>query len=186
MTSVVTAVRMTLRNRHSRAVALVSVLAYLAAYLSAIDKLRFGSTQFDVIVTERPLDRLFQQTFGSVMYEPLVLVRAGIATYQLSFNTVIGLVIGTLVGINIGISYLAWRQPAACGVGSQSAGILAGIPALLSGTACCAPVVVLLLGIQLTGTLLLFFELLLPIGVALLVGSLFVVSRQLDSPTSTQ
>lgn len=174
------AVGMTLRNRRALGVTVGTTLIYLLTYLYAIGTLRGGNGEFGVRVAQSPAQQLFRQTFGTFTYEPVALFRLGIVTYQFSLNTVIGLAIGLLVGLNIALSYLTWRQPAACGVGSQSAGFLAGIPALLSGTACCAPVIFLIIGVQATGVLLLAVELLLPISVALLVGSLLAIGRQVD------
>jgi hypothetical protein len=135
----------------------VTVL-YLLGYLFAIGMLRLGADGVGLRVAADPTRRLFQQTFGSFTYEPIALVQLGLVTYQFSLNTVIGLVVGLLVGVNVAVSAFAWRQPSACGVGTSSAGLLAGIPALLSGAACCAPVIVLLIGIQVTGALLVVFE----------------------------
>lgn len=174
------AVRTTVGHRRARTVTGVSVVTYLLVYLYAIGKLRPGDGRFDVVIAADPLDRLFHQTFGTFTYEPVALLRLGAVTYQFSLNTAIGLAIAVLVGVNIGVSYLAWRQPAACGIASRSAGLVAGVPAVLSGAACCAPVVVLLVGAQVTGALLLAFELLLPIAVVLLVGTLLAVGRQVD------
>ncbi|WP_206662565.1 hypothetical protein [Halorubrum sp. BOL3-1] len=101
-------------------------------------------------------------------------------TYLFSLNTVLGVGIAGLVGLNLGLTYLAWRQPAACGVGSSSSGVIASVPAVLSGTACCGPVVLIVLGIQASGIVVTAFQFLLPIAVVLLVGSLVLVGRQID------
>lgn len=174
------AVRLALGDRRGRAVAVGVTVLYLLGYLTAIGMLRLGGDGVGLRVAADPTRRLFQQTFGSFTYELVALVRLGVVTYQFSLNTVIGLVVGLLVGVNVAVSEFAWRQPSACGVGTSSAGLLAGIPALLSGTACCAPVIVLLVGIQVTGALLVVFELLVPISVALLVGSLLAVGQRVD------
>lgn len=174
------AVGLALGDRRGRAVALGVTVLYLLGYLYAIGTLRLGAEGVGLRVAAAPTQRLFQQTFGSFTYEPVALVKLGVLTYQFSLNTVIGLVVGVLVGVNVAVSEFAWRQPTACGVGTSSAGLLAGIPALLSGAACCAPLVVLLIGIQVTGALLVVFELLLPISVALLVGSLVAVGQRVD------
>lgn len=178
------AVRLTLGNRRAQAVILLSIIGYQLTYLWAIDKLTRGNGEFGLTVAADPLGQLFRQTFGTFTYEPVALIRLGVVTYQFSLNTVIGLIIAVLVGINLGVSYFAWQQPAACGVGSQSAGLFAGIPALLSGAACCAPVLVLILGIQMTSGLLVVFELLLPVSVAMLLGALLLVGRQVDPALS--
>lgn len=174
------AVRTALQRRGARAVTVVSAFGYLVVYLYAIDKLRFWADGFQLVVAEAPAQQFVRQSFGTFTYEPVFLVELWVLTYQFSMNTVIGLGVALLVGINLGVSYLAWRQPSSCGISSRSAGAFAGIPALLSGAACCAPVVVLVVGIQMTSTLLTVFELLLPIAVLLLVGSLLVVGRQID------
>jgi hypothetical protein len=107
-------------------------------------------------------------------------VSVGPVTYLFSLNTFFGLGIASLVGLNLGLTYLAWRQPAACGIGSSSSGFLASIPAVLSGTACCGPVVLIVLGIQASGIIVTAFQFLLPIAVVLLLGSLVLVGRQID------
>jgi hypothetical protein len=104
----------------------------------------------------------------------------GAVVYLAPLNTVLGLVLATLVGLNLAITYLAWRQPAACGLGASSAAAVAGLPALLSGAACCGPILLLIVGVQATGLLLTAFELLVPVATLLLVGSLLLVGRQVD------
>ena len=172
-------IRLSVTHPTGRKVTVLSIGVYLILYLISIGKLRFGRTGFDVVVATNPLSQFTRQTFGTFTYEPVILIRLWMFTYQFSMNTLIGISIGILVGINVGLSYVLWRQPARCGIGSQSAGIMASVPALLSGTACCAPVLILLLGLQITGTMLLMFELLLPIAILLLLGSLILVSYRL-------
>lgn len=178
------AIGLSLGNRNGQAVAVSVTILYLLGYLYAIGMVQPGTGAFGVRVARAPAAQLFRQTFGTFTYEPVALFEFGIVTYQFSLNTIIGLAVGILVGVNVAVSYTAWRQPTACGLKSGSAGLVAGIPALLSGAACCAPVVVLLIGIQITGAVLVVFELLLPLSVAMLVGSLLVVSRQVE-PTAT-
>jgi hypothetical protein len=101
-------------------------------------------------------------------------------TYLFSLNTPIGGAIAALVGLNLALSYLAYTSPAACGIGSQSAGLFASVPALLSGSACCGPVVLVVLGIQASGVLLSAFQFLLPVAVLALFGSLVLVGRQVN------
>ena len=91
----------------------------------------------------------------------------------------VGLGLAALVGGNLALTYLAWTQPAACGLGESSSGVLASLPAALSGTACCGPVVLIALGIQASGALLTAFQFLLPVSALLLAGSLVLVGRQI-------
>jgi hypothetical protein len=101
-------------------------------------------------------------------------------TYLFSLNTILGLGLSALVGLNLALTVLAWTQPNACGLGESSTAVLATIPALLSGTACCGPVVLIVLGIQASGILLTGVQFLLPIAVCILVGSLVLVGRQIN------
>ena len=172
------AVRTSMGRTDARAVFVVTTLGYLIAYLWAIGHLAPGTGGYGLTVVPEAASRFFQPSFGAFSFEPVAIVDLGPLTYLFSLNTGLGLVLAGLVGVNLAVTYLAWRQPKACGIGSRSAGAFAGIPALLSGAACCGPVLLIGLGIQATGLLLTTFEFLLPIATALLVGSLLFVGRQ--------
>jgi hypothetical protein len=174
------AVRTALGRRDSLLVFLGVALAYTLGYLVALQHLLPGGSGFTVRVTRNPWGRLFKQANSAVNFEPVVLVETELFTYLFSLNTVIGLLLGVLVGVNLAVTYLAWRQPKACGLGTSSTGLLAGIPALLSGSACCGPILLVVVGIQATGGLVAAFQLMLPAAMLLLVGSLFLVGRQVD------
>lgn len=177
------AIRATLRRTDGFAVFAGVTLAYLVAYLYAIGHLALGEDgEFGVLVVADPLARLFEPSLGPLSFEPIARVSFGVGTYLFSLNTVLGLGIAVLVGLNLAVTYLAWKQPKACGLGASeaSSGLLAGIPALLSGTACCGPVLLIVFGIQASSTLLTAFQWLLPVAVALLVGSLLWVGRKVD------
>ncbi|WP_135825582.1 hypothetical protein [Halorussus ruber] len=173
-----------LGRRDGQAVFGSVALAYLLAYLWFSDLLTFGGGvgggEFGLTVARNPLGRLFQPANSALSFEPVALVEFGVGTYLLSLNTAIGLGIALLVGLNLAVTYVAWRQPKACGIGSSSSGVLAGIPALLSGAACCGPIVLVIFGIQASSAVLTVFEWLIPAAVVLLVGSLLWVGRQVD------
>lgn len=169
-----------LRRRDSRLVFGAVTNLYLLSYLWAIGHLAPGLGGFDVIVVADPLGKLLQPELGPFTFTPVARVLVGPVTYLASLNTLVGLLLAVLVGLNLGLTYLAWRQPSACGIGQSSTGLLASIPALLSGTACCGPVVLIVFGIQASGVLLTGFQLLLPVATVLLIGSLLLVGRQVD------
>jgi hypothetical protein len=168
------------RRRDATLVVTATGLGYLAVYLYALGHLAPGIGGFEVTVVSGALGKFFQPELGPLSFTPVVRVSVGPVTYLFSFNTILGLAIAGLVGLNLGLTYLAWRQPAACGIGSKSSGFLASIPAVLSGTACCGPVVLIVLGIQASGIIVTAFQFLLPIAVLLLLGSLILVGRQID------
>lgn len=169
-----------LRRRDGLAVFAAVTVGYLVAYLYALGHLAPGSGDVSVLVVSDPLTRLFDQSLGPLSFEPVARVEFGVGTYLFSLNTLLGLGIAILVGMNLAVTYLAWKQPKACGLGASSSGVLAGIPALLSGTACCGPILLIVFGIQASSALLTAFQWLLPVAVLLLVGSLLWVGRQVD------
>ncbi|WP_424005228.1 hypothetical protein ACOZ4I_17825 (plasmid) [Haloarcula salina] len=175
-----TATALTVRRRDARLVTLTVTVGYLLVYLWALGHLAPGLGGYAVSVVDEPLSQLFRPALGPFSFTPVARVQLGPVTYLFSLNTVLGLGIAALVGLNLGLTYLAWTQPTACGLGQSSTGFLASIPAVLSGTACCGPVVLIVLGIQASGVLLTTFQYLLPIAALLVIGSLVLISRQID------
>lgn len=170
----------TLRRRDARIVFAGVTVGYLSLYLAAIGHLAPGLGGTGITVVENPLGTFLRPALGPLSFTPVARVRLGLLTYLFSFNTVLGLVLSALVGLNLALTYLAWTQPEACGIGRSSSGVLASLPAVLSGTACCGPVVLISLGVQVSGVLLTTVQYLLPIGAAFLVGSVLLVGRQVD------
>jgi hypothetical protein len=145
-----------LRRRDAALVFVATTVLYLVVYLWMIDHLAPGLGGYGMSVVADPLAKFLQPELGPFMFTPVARVSLGPVTY------------------------LVWTQPNACGIGGKSSGFLASIPALLSGTACCGPVVLIVLGIQASGVLLTGFQFLLPAAALLLVGSLVLVGRQVN------
>ena len=171
---------LTVRRRDAAAVFLATTTVYILAYLWAIGHLSSGLGGIEVVVVDDALAQLFRQARGQLAFRPVARVSLGPVTYLFSLNTAVGAVVAALVGLNLALSYLAYTSPAACGIGSQSAGLFASVPALLSGSACCGPVVLVVLGIQASGVLLSAFQFLLPAAILALLGSLVLVGRQVN------
>lgn len=174
------AVRLTLGRRDSVAVVAAVTVGYLLVYLWATGDLSLR-TGVDprVLVIDDPLGRLFTRT-GPVSFGAIATIDTGVVRLLLSpVNVAIGSVVAGLVGINLGMTFVAIRRPEACGIGAGS-GVLASVPALLSGTVCCGPVVLLAVGVQATAVVLTAFTWLLPVGVALLLASLASVASKID------
>jgi hypothetical protein len=177
------AVRGAVVRRDARAVLVGVSLLYLGLYLYILGHLRFtGGGGFDSLVVSDPLTRMFESR-GPLAFEPVAAVVVGpLELLVAPVNVAIGAALAALVGVNLAVSFLAWRHPAACGIGSgaRGSGLVAGLPALLSGTACCGPVVLIALGIQASGVIVASFGFLVPAAALLLVGSLVYVGRQVD------
>jgi hypothetical protein len=170
-----------LRRRDGRAAAVLAMAGYLPLYLLSLGHLSFGSRGVVIRVVEDPLLRAVQpvrpfvwEPVGRIVVGPVDLLVAPV-------NVGLGGVLSLLVALNLAVGVVAWRSPRACGV-DRSAGVLAGLPALLSGATCCGPGLLFLVGVQATGALVAGVAYATPVAVGLLVGSLFVVGGRADPP----
>lgn len=160
-----------------------SSVGYLGLYLWAIGHLGLGDSETGIIVVSDPLSMMTQQ-MGPYQWEPVAFVQLGLVEFLLSpLNLALGGFLALLVGLNLAVSWIAWRGPQACRIG-PGAGLTAGLPALLSGMACCAPTILLILGIQASASLLTVFQWLLPIALITLLVTLVWVGRFVE-PTAT-
>ncbi len=177
----VAALRAAARRRDSTAVFIAGLAGYLVLYLATVGDLSVlggGGGPVTVRLAE-DLSRAFAST-GFFRFGAVAVVSAGPVTYLLSpLNLLLALFLAGLVGANVALTYLGLVQPRACGLES-STGILAGVPALLSGAACCGPTILLVIGVQASATLVTGFQLLVPVAVVMLVGSLLLVGRQVE------
>jgi hypothetical protein len=107
------AVRSSLGRTDARAVFVGTTLGYLIAYLYAIGHLASGTGGFDLTVVPNAAARFLQPSLNAFSFEPVMVITAGPVTYLFSLNTVLGLGEATRVGVNIAVTYLDWRQPAA-------------------------------------------------------------------------
>lgn len=138
-----------------------------------------GRGGVSLLVVDEPFERALQP-IGYVSFEPIAALEIGSVTYLFSpIDTAFAIVLSVLVGANIALTYLGIVQPRACGLRSSS-GVLAAVPALFSGIACCGPVIFLVIGVQATGLLIAGFQFLVPVAVTLLVLSLLLIGRQID------
>lgn len=174
------ATALTLRRRDALLVFGGVTAGYLLVYLWAIGHLAPGVGGYELMVVADPLGSFLRPALGPFSFTPVARVTVGPVTYLFSLNTLLGLGLALLVGLNLALTFLAWTQPTACGIGQSSTGALASLPALLSGTACCGPVVLIALGVQASGVLLTTFQYLLPVAALLLVASLVLVGRQIE------
>lgn len=177
----VAALRVAGRRWDSRLVFIGSGSLYLLLYLFTVGDLSLISGGAEG-VTVRFVDDLSRAVVsrGFFRFSAIAVVAAGPVTYLVSpLNALIALVLGGLVAANFALTYLGLVQPRACGL-ETSTSVLGGIPALLSGAACCGSTILLLLGVQASATIITGFQLLVPLAVVMLVGSLLIVGRQVD------
>lgn len=170
-----------LSRRDSLAVFAVAGVGYLLTYLVTVGDVAVapdGPGRL-VVRTVDDLSRAFAGV-GFFRFDAVAVVSAGGITYLFSpLNLLVGLVLALLVGANLALTYLGVVQPKACGL-EASTGVLAGVPALLSGAACCGPTILLAVGVQASATLVAGFQFLVPLAALMLVGSLLLIGRQVD------
>ncbi|WP_276272346.1 hypothetical protein [Haloarcula litorea] len=173
------AVRGALSRRDGRATLATATVVYLALYLFGLGHLGLGPWGWELSVVADPLARA-TRVVGPFQWEPVALVVAGPVELLLSpLNVALGTGLAALVGVNLAVSVVAYRGPRACRLGA-GAGATAGLPALLSGVACCGPTVLLVVGLQASATVLTVFQWLLPGAVVALVATLLWVGTKVD------
>ncbi|MCL9818009.1 hypothetical protein [Natronocalculus amylovorans] len=184
--NVTIATRGALIRRDGAAVFLLTVVGYFVVYEIAIANLgrAFTVGSVSISVVDQPLQRAFEST-GPYQYEPIALIELYMIEYLFApVTAAIGVVLAVLVGLNFAIAVVSWRQPRACGLAERktsAGGLFAGIPALLSGTVCCGPAILLVIGVQATAGLMAVFQWLLPVAIALLIGSLLWISKDVTT-----
>lgn len=165
-----------LRRRDGRAVFLVGALGYPLLYLASLGHLALGGRGWSVRVVDDPLTRALRPT-RPFSFEPVARVVVEPVSLLVSpLDVGVASVLAVLVGANLAVAVVVWRSPAACGV-ERSAGLLASIPALLTGATCCGPAVLFVVGVGATGALVTALGYATPVTALLLVGSLVLVAR---------
>lgn len=145
---------------------------YLVLFLIALQDISLGGRSFQVLTADwtRMFDRTSTFTFEAIAQITL----PGLTVLISPINILIGLVISLLVGLNLMITYIAYYQPRACSF-NRSTGFLASFPALLAGGACCAPAIILILGIQVSSLFITVFQILIPVAIVLLLVTLKLI-----------
>jgi hypothetical protein len=107
-------------------------------------------------------------------YEPILAIHPvqPATVFVAPADLAMGLLLGALVGLNLGVALLATRTRSACGV-RAAVGLLGALSALAGGVTCCVPTLALAVGAQLAGALLAVGGYLFP--VALLAAALPLV-----------
>ncbi|MCE8041525.1 hypothetical protein HOP60_05055 [Halomonas daqingensis] len=119
---------------------------------------------------------------GPFQFEPVGLFFLGRVVWTFSpVNTLLALVVGLLVGLNVMAGWRVWRSPQHCSLSAGSTGLLGALPALLAGGACCAPLLLIWLGLPFAGALASLAPMLLPVAVLLLLLGLWSAARRLET-----
>lgn len=161
-----------LRIRFYRRLTGAIAAAYLLLFLIALQDISLGGRGVGFLTVD--WTRMFDRT-GTITFEPIArLTLPGLTLLLSPLNILIGAAIALLAGVNLAVTYLAFREPKACRF-NRSSGVLASVPALLAGSACCAPAIVLILGLQVSSLFITVFQVLIPASAVLLVVTLKLI-----------
>jgi hypothetical protein len=151
---------------------------YLLLLLVALQDISVGGVGFEFMTVNWM--RMFDRT-GAVTFEPIARITMPGLTILLSpLNVAIGLTVAALAAVNLIVTWVAFRQPRACTF-NRSTGIMASLQALLAGSACCAPAIVLILGIQVSSLFITVFQVVIPASILLLIVALKLVLDRTDT-----
>lgn len=169
--------RAILAIRHYRRVAIGVGSIYLLLFLLALGDVSVGGMGFDFRTTDWV--RMFERS-GPATFEPIGrLTLPGLTILLSPLNLATGFALAALAGLNLTVTWIALRQPRACRF-NRSTGIIASLPALLAGGACCAPTIVLILGLQVSSLLVTAMQVLIPVSGTLLLITLGAILHRTE------
>lgn len=166
-----------LRVRTHRWIAAGMAGAYLLLFLAALQDISRGGRGVAFLTAD--WSRMFERT-GIHTFEPIAqLTLPGFTVLVSPLNILMGTALSLLAGLNFLVTYIAIRRPQACAF-NRSTGVLASLPALLAGSACCAPAVLLVLGLQASSLVIGVFQVLIPLSFGLLLLALKLILDRTD------
>jgi len=148
---------------------------YLILYLIAIRDIQLTSAQNGITFSH--LGRVIESS-SFLDFRPIIkLTIEPVVIFISPINILIGLIISLLVSVNFLLLYIIIKRPKRCDI-SDTTGIFASLPALLSGTACCGPIIPIILGLQVTSTFLTLTKLAIPVSILLLLITTYFISSK--------
>jgi len=110
-------------------------------------------------------------------FEAIAVVELPFAIWLIApLNLLIGAALGFLAGLQLALTRVAWRCARSCGL-RPTTGLLAALPGLLAGHACCVPALFVLLSIQVTATVVAVMSIMIPLAFVLLVAGVGMTWR---------
>jgi hypothetical protein len=164
------------RRRRSR-IAIFAALAYAGFYLFAIGDVDLvGPPAWDARLGEVTAQRILSAR-APFQFEAVAVLEAGYLVWLVSpLNLLVAAILAALLAANIaGALYL--RAHAQCGTGGKST-LGSALPALMAGGACCAPSLILLLGVPGLGALAAWLPWLVPVSMFALAANRWWQHRQ--------
>jgi len=170
--------RQLLADRLPRAALGVTTPVYLLLYLIALGDLSFDGAVRPVDAWLVPMaDELWTRARVPFQFEAIAVIELPFVVWLVApLNALIGSVLGFLVGLQLALTRVAWRCARSCGL-RPTTGLLAALPGLLAGHACCVPALFILLSLQVTATVIAVMSIMIPLAFILLVTSAGITWR---------
>jgi hypothetical protein len=163
----------------------ISIITYFIIYLAATKFLILSfriepmESFFGFKLLPNWTELMFRQR-STILFESIGVIYIGPIKLFLSIgNFLIAIVLGILVGTNISVSYYSFRSLSLRGT-KGFISLLGTIPAIVSGAACCVPTLILVIGLQLTATLVAIWTFFVPLSALLLLLSLWWSLRRIQ------
>lgn len=170
--------RQLLEDSRARLILGATTLVYLLLYLVALGDLSFDGTlrAFDGWLVPGA-GELWTRARVPFQFEAIGVVELPFAIWLVSpLNMLIGFALGALVGLQLALTRVALLCTRSCGI-RPPVGLLAALPALLAGHACCAPALFILLSLQVTATMMTLISITIPLTFLLLAIGVGVTWR---------
>lgn len=172
---------MALRGKLRKRLVSGSVPAYITAYLFTVGDIGTGRYGLGWRVVESPFMRMIEMR-GAFQFEAIAMAELERVILFISpGNLLMAGILGSLLALNID-GILDLRERAVCSVPGRLGTSAGALPALLAGGACCAPGILLLIGIPGLGAFIGLFAWMIPLSMILLVISRFWQRKQGATP----
>lgn len=172
------------KDRLARRIGYTSGIVYFFIYLISIENIIFSSKwSFSFLVVPNWGTKLFLQKVA-FLWEPIASLTIGPIQFLIAIpNLLIGILLSILVMLNVLVALYTYRLPKVCDIKHKYSGIFGTILAILTGSACCAPTFLLVLGplaaAGLTVSFITIRPFLIPASVLLMIASLFWIIRNI-------
>lgn len=152
---------------HAGRISIAAAVTYWLIFLMTTGDLSWQGDRWFWRIAETWPARIFEMR-APLLFEGVAMLSLGHPTLIISpMNLLIGGILAILVGLNVH-GAIRMRQATIACRSRLGGGLMASLPALLAGGACCAPALLLLLGIPALGAFVSFFPWLIPLSAAAL------------------
>lgn len=168
------------KNKKHLTLGIIIFILYFLLYYWSINYLNITDGPSQLVWSSNWRSFLLRQT-APFIFEPIGLIQFSSIQILISpMNIVIGLILGTLVFINILSSLYIYQLPKQCRLDYKYSGFIGILPSFLTGFICCAPGFIIPLSSILGSSTVFFtrvFRWFLPLSLLLLLYGIFRSSK---------